>query len=215
LKRLSFSAEFILDNDLTPVSTPDDDVDAESIIKPNSKEEVKIVPKFIDTSPPMKDTLLSTNSNSYTLSKNTDKQKKRVTHMLNKKLMKFIKRKPNEARSLPLKVVHDLSPNVTLVEAKSFEEDDETNVTECLGKDNESFTDSFNTFERSQLKRDGLKIPISQSQSTHSLEKVEEGKFYNALFFYLLIHLYIYKCISIFYNLFPINLFLIRITKGF
>lgn len=190
LKRLSFSAEYFID-DITPVSTPDEE-EPQKIIPSssdsNTEDEVKILPKFVDDTPPTEDLLLSTNSTSYTLNK-SDKQKRRnIPHILNafrlpnKKLKKLMKKKGSDSRNSPMKATHDLSQDVTLVEAREIEEGENApRVKVSMGMDNESFDNSVNTFV-STAKHDDLEDGISQS--TCSLEKVDEGMNFLFNFFF-------------------------------
>ena len=180
LKRLSFSAEYFID-DSTPVSTPDEE-ESQKIIPSSSdsnpEDDFKILPKFVEDTPPTEDLLLSTNSTSYTLNK-SDKQKRRnIPHILNafrlpnKKLKKLMKKKGSDSRNSPMKATHDLSQDVTLVEARDIDEDGESTPKVSMGMDNESFDSSVNTFvstPKNNDKEDGI------SQSTCSLEKVDEG----------------------------------------
>lgn len=182
LKRLSFSTEFLI-NDITPVSTPDEE-EAQKIFPSssdsNTEDEVKILPKFVDNTPPTEDLLLSTNPTSYTLSK-SDKQKRRnIPHILNafrlpnKKLKKLMKKKGSDSRNSPMKATYDLSQDVTLVEARDIEEGKNTQkVKVSMGMDNESFDNSVNTFVSTP--KNDLEDGICISQSTCSLEKVDEG----------------------------------------
>lgn len=182
LKQLSFSAEYIID-DITPVSTPDEEIPntiTPSSSDSNPEDEIKVLPKFVDETPPMEELMLSTSasSTSYTLNK-SDKQKRRnIPHILNafrlpnKKLKKLMRKKGSDSRNSPMKVTHDLSQDVTLVEARLFEDDEGTpKIDLYLGMDNESFDSSVNTFvpPSSEDFHDG------RSQSTCSLEKVDEG----------------------------------------
>ena len=182
LKRLSFSAEYMID-DITPVSTPDEE-DPNKIIPSssdsNTEDDVKIVAKFVDNTPPTEELRLSTNSSSYTLNK-SDKQKRRnIPHLLNafrlpnKKLKKLMKKKGSDSRNSPMKATHELSQDVILVEARVIKDGESTPKVEVsMGMDNGSFDNSVNTFilPESEDLKDG------HSQSTCSLEKVDEGMF--------------------------------------
>lgn len=181
----SYSAECLLKED-TLTSTLDDIIPDTNMVQESSNNDGPI-PKFIDERPPEQDILLGTMS--YDVNKTTEKQKRRgsIPHILsafrlpNKKLKKLIKKKPQDT-NIPVKVSHDIIPNVMLIESKNTpngldEHSPKLAVTASIGQDNFSFSDSVHTFDKPEngIKEPSNKLDADKSLSSRSLPKVEEG----------------------------------------